>query len=80
MGKNAGGWVTFIAALGMMCGLLSNDVSHLKTWGDSLAPSFVALVMAHFGVVTVAFLGGLQIQPGREGMQTRSSDPTQKKD
>jgi len=78
MGKNAGGWVIFITALGMMCGLLTTDVAHLKTWGEFFTPSFIAVVMAHFATVVTAFLGGLQVTPSREGMQTRASDPKQK--
>lgn len=58
MNNTTAGWITFIAALGMMCGLLSNDVAKLTTWGQATSPSFVAILMAHFGVVIMAFIGG----------------------
>lgn len=74
MGKNSGGWLTFIAALGMMCSLMAADVAHLKTWNESLAPGFVAVIMIHFGAVVVAFIGGINIQPSRDDKKTRSSD------
>lgn len=52
------GWVVFIAALGMMCSLLAGDVAKLTSWNSAVQPSFIALVMAHFASVVMAFLGG----------------------
>ncbi len=70
-----GGWITFIAALGMMCGLLAADVAKLNSWGQAVSPSFVSVVMAHFGAVVVAFIGGKMVPAARDGSKrTRSSD------
>lgn len=66
MNKTTGGWIVFIAALAMMCGLLSADVAKLTMWGDAVKPTFVAVVMAHFGTVVLAFVGGKLIPTSRE--------------
>ena len=69
------GWVTFIIALGMMCGLLTSDISKLTVWGEALRPAFVAVVMAHFSTVVLAFVGGKMIPTKRDpGMKTRTTD------
>lgn len=77
MTKATTGWLVFIAALGMMCGLLSHDVSRLSHWDEAVQPAFIAVVMAHFSVVVMAFIGGKLIPEEREqGMKTRSTDVT----
>lgn len=52
------GWLLFIAAIGMMCGLLYTDVAKLTSWWDATTPSFIAQVMFHFSTVVLAFIGG----------------------
>lgn len=70
------GWTIFIAALGMMAGLMAPEVSKLTTWGAAFAPGFIAQIMLHFSLVVLAFVGGKMIPETRsEGMQTRSTDP-----
>jgi hypothetical protein len=77
MTKTTTGWLVFIAALGMMCGLLSQDVSKLGQWGEAIKPSFVAVIMAHLSVVIMAFIGGKLIpEPRESGIKTRSTDVT----
>lgn len=66
MNQTTSGWVIFIVALGMMSGLLANDVAKLTIWGDAVKPAFVAIVMAHFGTVVVAFIGGKLIPSDRD--------------
>lgn len=66
MNQTTSGWVIFIVALGMMCGLMANDVAKLTIWGDAVKPAFVAIVMAHFGTVVVAFIGGKLIPSDRD--------------
>lgn len=56
--KTNGGWLLFIAALGMMSTLLAVDVSNFKTWTDAFAPSFIGSSLAHIGTVIAAFIGG----------------------
>lgn len=58
MTQHATGWAVFAAAIGMMAGLLSPEVSSLSSWGAALAPAFVGKALAHFGVVIAAFVGG----------------------
>lgn len=75
MNKTTAGWTTFIVALGMMCGLLASDVGKLTSWNQAIQPAFVAIVMAHFGAIVLAFSGGKMIPTTREpGMKTRSTD------
>ena len=75
------GWIIFVAALGMMFGLMAVDVSKLSDWQAARAPAFIGTIMAHFGAVATAFVGGRLIptppadaQPGGR----RSSDPPPK--
>jgi len=58
MTNKVAGWVLGIAALGMMMGLMSHDISELKSWNDATQPVFVASMCAHFSTVVLAFIGG----------------------
>ncbi len=70
------GWVVFIAALGMMAGLMAPEVGKLATWGAAFAPGFVAMIMMHFSIVVMAFIGGKLIPTDRDpGLRTRTEDP-----
>ena len=65
----------FLAALGMMAGLSATDVAQLKEWHDVATPSFVGLMMAHFGAVVTAFIAGKLIPTERDpDLRTRDSD------
>lgn len=74
MNPTTTGWVIFISALGMMCGLLSTDIARLTDWNGVFRPPFVAIVMAHFGSVVLAFVGGKLIPENRSNKQTRATD------
>lgn len=77
MDKTTSGWIVFIVALGMMSGLLATDVGKLTQWNQALTPAFIAVVMAHFGVVITAFIGGKLIPENRNPtMRERASDVT----
>ncbi len=81
MDKTTAGWSTFVAALGMMCLLLTSDVAKLASWDEAVTPAFVAIIMAHVGTVILAFAGGKMIPSKRElGMKTRLDDITAKED
>lgn len=54
----ASGWLIFIAAMGMMLGLLAGDVHSLNSWNDAFNPAFVAGIMTHISAVIAAFVGG----------------------
>lgn len=54
----ASGWFIFIAAMGMMLGLLAGDVHNLTHWDEALYPAFIAGVMTHISVVIASFIGG----------------------
>jgi hypothetical protein len=58
MSKSTAGYMVLVAAVGMMCTLLSAEVVNLKAWAEALTPLFVGKAMAHIGVVIAAFLGG----------------------
>lgn len=75
MNNTTGGWLIFVAAIGMMCTLLAADVASLGQWHDVLAPKFVALELAHLGAVIGAFIGGKLIPVDRDPTdRTRSTD------
>lgn len=61
MNQTQTGWVLFAVALGMMCTLLSGDISSLHQWSDALDPAFVGGFIAHLGAVLAAFAGGKMI-------------------
>lgn len=71
----AAGYATLIAAVAMMAGLLSTDISHLSMWSQATTPGFIAEVVAHIGVVATAYAAGRLIPDDRQGLQTRASDP-----
>lgn len=66
MTKHQRGYAIFIAALGMMAGLLAPEVAALSSWDAALAPPFVGKVLVHFGVVSAAFAGGRIIPTSKE--------------
>ena len=74
MNQTTSGWLVFIVALGMMSGLMANDVAKLTTWNGAFAPAFVAVIMAHFGAVITAFIGGKLIPEARSTKLTRKDD------
>lgn len=61
------GRILFIAALGLMASLVSGDVSQMTTWAEVFRPAFVGSVLAHFGVVVAAYVGGRLIPTKGEG-------------
>ena len=74
MNTKSAGYLVFAAALAMMLGLLSVDVSQLQSWAEISTPGFVASILGHLGVVPTAFVGGKLVPENREGKQTRSGD------
>jgi hypothetical protein len=74
MNKTTAGWVVFVAAIGMMLGLLSVDVSQLKDLCEAYSPGFIGSTMGHISVVITAFIGGKLIPESRTSQLTRSSD------
>lgn len=74
MNQTTSGWILFVVALGMMCGLLSSDVGKLTDWNGAIKPGFIAQVMAHFGTVVLAFVGGKLIPESRDNKLTREGD------
>ncbi len=69
------GWVVFVAAIGMMFGLLSVDIVALKDFNEMYTPLFIGTFMGHVAAVIAAFIGGRLIPVTREvGTRTRSGD------
>lgn len=54
----AKGWLLFLAAIGMMCTLMSAEIAQLTDWIEASKPTFVGKLLAHLGVVIAAFVGG----------------------
>lgn len=73
------GWIIFVGAVGMMCGMLAIDVAALKTWADLQTPLFVGTTLGHVSAVVAAFIGGKVIPEARNSTMTRAGDPPQNK-
>jgi hypothetical protein len=74
------GWVIFVAAVGMMFGMVSVDIVGLKDWNEMATPLFVGTTIGHIAAVIGAFVGGKIIPESRPmGTYTRATDiPAQK--
>lgn len=60
------GWFLFIAALGMMAGLMGAEVSGLPDWAPIITPAFVGKALIHVSTVVAAFIGGKLIPTVRD--------------
>ena len=69
------GWVVFVGAIGMMCGMLAVDIASLKEWSQMQTPVFVGTTLGHISAVVGAFVGGKIIPEARDSQHTRSDDP-----
>ena len=52
------GYLIAVAALGMMLGLIGNEVAELMSWSEVFAPGFIGKMFLHASVVIGAFGGG----------------------
>lgn len=52
------GYFVFIAAIGVMAGLLGNEVAQFSSWSEGFTPRFVGTALIHLGTVVGAFVGG----------------------
>lgn len=68
------GYAVLAAAMSMMFGLLTVDISRIQDWGEVTSPGFVASFLGHVGVVLGAYASGRLVPDNREGKQTRSTD------
>jgi hypothetical protein len=75
MNKTTTGWVIFVAAFGMMLGMVAVDVASLKSWSEATTPTFVGSALGHIAATVAAFVGGKLIPEAREGLFTRAGDP-----
>jgi len=60
------GWLLFLAAFGMILGLLAPEIGALADWAAVTAPSFVAKLLGHLAAVIGAFVGGRLIPTTHE--------------
>lgn len=75
MTKTTGGWVIFVAAVGMMLGMVAIDMAGLKEWSEMQTPLFVGTTIGHIAATIGAFIGGKLIPEARdEGTLTRATD------
>lgn len=72
--QTTAGWSIFVAAIGLLFGMLAIDVASLKQWSEMQTPLFVGSLIGHISAVIAAFIGGKLIPESRDGMQTRSTD------
>lgn len=64
MTQTTTGWVVFLAAMGMMLGLLAVDISSLKSWSEATTTVFVGSMLGHIAATITAFVGGKLIPTG----------------
>jgi hypothetical protein len=69
------GWIIFVAAIGMMFGLMSVDILTLKDWNALATPTFVGTFFGHISAVIAAFVGGRLIPTERTSYLERAGDP-----
>ena len=62
MDRTTTGWIIFVAAFGMMLGMLAVDLAALKQWSDATTPTFVGLTLGHLAATIAAFVGGNSFQ------------------
>ena len=72
------GYLVFLAAIGMMAGLLAVDVSQLPTFAAAATPIFVGKMLAHLGAVITAFIGGKLLPTDSVAGGSRKGDPPPK--
>jgi hypothetical protein len=58
MTQTSKGRLVFLAALGMMAGLLAPEVAALSAYPDALQPAFLGKLLGHFAAVVTAYVGG----------------------
>ena len=66
MNATNSGWIVFISALGMMCGLLGNELASLTSIDEALTLAFIGKCLMHLSVVIGAFVGGRLIPADRD--------------
>jgi len=76
MTNKQSGYLVFIAAIGMMLGLLALDIQQLGSWKEVTTPEFVAQLMGHLASVIAAFVGGKLIPSPQD---QRAEDKENKK-
>lgn len=74
------GWIIFIAALGMLFGMVSVDLVALHGWDQATTPAFVGITIGHLAAVLTAFAGGKLIPAQRDSYHTRADDPPAQKE
>lgn len=62
MTNEAKGWIIFLAALGMLAGLIGSELAAMPAW-EPVTPGLVGKMLIHVGTVIAAFVGG-KLMPG----------------
>lgn len=75
MNQTTTGWVVFVAAFGMMLGMIAIDIASLMEWSQMQTPVFVGTTLGHLAAVIAAFVGGKIIPETRTGTEkTRAGE------
>lgn len=75
MNSTTTGWIIFVAAFGMMLGMVAMDIATLKDWSEARSTAFVGAALGHIAAVIASFVGGKIIPEARAGKFTRAEDP-----
>lgn len=61
MDRKSGGFVVLIAAVGMLSGLLGNEISSLPTFAQVYTTAFIGKSLIHISTVIGAYIAGQMI-------------------
>lgn len=75
MNSKSTGLLIFILALGMMSGLVGEDIKKLHSWYEMTTTEFVGNTLIHYGAVVGAYLGGRLIPTDSMQGGNRKTDP-----
>lgn len=65
--QTTSGWIVFLAAMGMLFGLMGIDLVAIRDgWASIPTPMFIGTQLGHIAVVIAAFIGGKLIPIERD--------------
>lgn len=61
MNRKSGGFIILIAAVGMLSGLIGNEISSLQSLAQITTTAFIGKTLIHISVVIGAYISGQMI-------------------
>lgn len=78
MSRHTTGWMIFVAAFGLICIDIGNEIRQLENFPQGMVSGeFIGETLIHIGTVIGAFVGGKLIPENRDPeKRTRATDST----